>query len=98
MPKSGGGTHELAFRRWWTDSYNRRTCRCCSLGGDPGFSESSYGFRPGQRGHDAVRAAKQYIERGHRYVVDVDLEIFFDRVNHNVLMGRLGSESKIGEC
>ncbi len=56
---------------------------------DPGFSEHSYGFRPGRGAHDAVRAAQKYIQEGRRVVVDVDLEKFFDRVNHDVLMGRL---------
>ncbi len=56
---------------------------------DPTFSEASYGFRPGRRAHDAVRRAQAYVQEGRRYVVDVDLEKFFDRVNHDVLMGRL---------
>ncbi len=56
---------------------------------DPTFSEHSYGFRPGRRAHDAVRAAQRYVQEGRRWVVDVDLEKFFDRVNHDVLMGRL---------
>jgi hypothetical protein len=56
---------------------------------DPEFSEQSYGFRPGRRAHDAVCAAQKYIQEGRRVVVDVDLEKFFDRVNHDVLMGKL---------
>lgn len=56
---------------------------------DPTFSESSYGFRPGRRAHDAVRKAQQYVQSGRRWVVDVDLAQFFDRVNHDVLMGKL---------
>jgi group II intron reverse transcriptase/maturase len=56
---------------------------------DPTFSESSYGFRPGRRAHDAVCAAQQYVQSGRRWVVDVDLAQFFDRVNHDVLMGKL---------
>lgn len=56
---------------------------------DPTFSKHSYGFRPGKRAHDAVRAAQGYIQEGRRWVVDCDLERFFDRVNHDVLMGRL---------
>jgi RNA-directed DNA polymerase len=56
---------------------------------DPTFSEHSYGFRPGRRAHDAVCQAQRYIQSGRRWVVDVDLEQFFDRVNHDVLMGRL---------
>jgi len=56
---------------------------------DPTFSESSYGFRPGRRAHDAVCRAQQYVQSGRRWVVDVDLDQFFDRVHHDVLMGKL---------
>lgn len=56
---------------------------------DPTFSEHSYGFRPGRRAHDAVLAAQSYVQSGRRIVVDVDLEKFFDRVNHDILMDRL---------
>ena len=55
----------------------------------PGFSEHSYGFRPGRRAHDAVLAAQAYVQSGRRIVVDVDLEKFFDRVNHDILIERL---------
>ena len=56
---------------------------------DPTFSQHSHGFRPGRRAHDAVLEAQQYVEDGNRVVVDVDLEKFFDRVNHDVLIDRL---------
>jgi len=56
---------------------------------DPTFSEHSHGFRPGRKAHDAVQKAQQYVQDGRRWVVDVDLEKFFDRVNHDVLMGKL---------
>ena len=56
---------------------------------DPTFSKHSYGFRPGRGAHQAVGAAQRYIQEGRRWVVDVDLEQFFDRVNHDVMMGRL---------
>ncbi len=56
---------------------------------DPTFSEHSYGFRPGRRAHDAVLAAQAYVQSGRRIVVDVDLEKFFDRVNHDILIDRL---------
>jgi group II intron reverse transcriptase/maturase len=56
---------------------------------DPSFSESSYGFRPGRRGHDAVRKMRQYAEEGYRWVVDIDLEKYFDTVNHDILMSRV---------
>jgi RNA-directed DNA polymerase len=56
---------------------------------DPGFSASSYGFRPGRRAHDAVRVARSYIQAGNKWVVDLDLEKFFDRVNHDRLLARV---------
>jgi RNA-directed DNA polymerase len=56
------------------------------------FSESSYGFRPGRNAHQAVKAAKQYVAEGRRVVVDLDLEKFFDRVNHDLLMEKLSKK------
>jgi RNA-directed DNA polymerase len=56
---------------------------------DPEFSESSYGFRPGRNAQQAVEAARSYVAEGKRWVVDLDLEKFFDRVNHDVLMARV---------
>jgi RNA-directed DNA polymerase len=58
---------------------------------DPTFSEHSHGFRPGRRAHDAVKAARAYVQSGKRVVVDVDLAKFFDRVNHDILIDRLKS-------
>jgi len=55
---------------------------------DPTFSEDSYGFRPGRSAHDAVRRAREHMAAGYRWVVDLDIEQFFDRVNHDVLMAR----------
>ena len=63
---------------------------------DPTFSEHSYGFRPGRNAHDAVLAAQSYVQSGRRIVVDVDLEKFFDRVDHDLLMGRL--QRRIGDA
>lgn len=57
---------------------------------DPTFSASSYGFRPGRGAHDALARARQYVADGRTIVVDIDLEKFFDRVNHDILMARLG--------
>jgi RNA-directed DNA polymerase len=56
---------------------------------DPTFSEHSHGFRPGRRAHDAVKAARAYVQSGKRVVVDIDLAKFFDRVNHDILIDRL---------
>ena len=62
---------------------------------DPDFSESSYGFRPGRSAHQAVLKAREYAAAGRRWVVDMDLEKFFDRVNHDILMARVAR--KIGD-
>jgi RNA-directed DNA polymerase len=56
---------------------------------DPTFSGSSYGFRPGRSAHQAVERAREHVTAGHRWVVDMDLEKFFDRVNHDILMSRM---------
>ena len=61
---------------------------------DPEFSRWSYGFRPGRNAHQAVKAAREYVAEGRRWIVDLDLEKFFDRVNHDVLMARVGRKVK----
>ncbi len=61
---------------------------------DPTFSEDSYGFRPGRSTHQAVLRGKEHIEAGYRWVVDLDLEKFFDRVQHDVLMARVARRVK----
>jgi RNA-directed DNA polymerase len=61
---------------------------------DPEFSESSYGFRPNRSAQDAVRQARRHVAEGRRWVVDIDLEKFFDRVNHDVLMSRVTGKVK----
>ena len=63
---------------------------------EPTFSEASYGFRPGRNAHQALRQARQYVAQGKRWVVDMDLEKFFDRVNHDLLMSKLAA--KIGDA
>lgn len=57
---------------------------------DPTFSEHSHGFRPGRSAHDAVRAAQTYVRAGKDWVVDMDITKFFDHVNHDILMHRIG--------
>ena len=61
---------------------------------DPGFSESSYGFRPGRSAHQAVRFVRRTIDAGYHWVVDVDLSNFFDRVDHDLLMTRVARKIK----
>ena len=59
---------------------------------EPTFSDSSYGFRPGRSAHQAVKAAQRYISEGKSFVVDLDLSQFFDRVNHDILMGLVSAK------
>lgn len=61
---------------------------------DPHFSDNSYGFRPGRKAQDAVLKTKEYMNQGNKYVVDMDLEKFFDRVNHDILMDRVSKRIK----
>jgi RNA-directed DNA polymerase len=89
IPKSGGGVRELGIPCALDRFIQQAILQVLQPRFDPTFSEHSYGFRPGRRAHDAVRAAQCYIQEGRRWVVDVDLEKFFDRVNHDVLLGRL---------
>ena len=89
IPKSGGGVRGLGIPTVLDRFVQQLILQVLQPIFDPTFSEHSHGFRPGRRAHDAVRKAQQYIQDGRRWVVDVDLEKFFDRVNHDVLMGKL---------
>jgi RNA-directed DNA polymerase len=95
IPKSGGGMRELGIPTVLDRFVQQLLLQVLQPVFDPTFSEHSHGFRPGRRAHDAVRKAQQYIQEGRRWVVDVDLEKFFDRVNHDVLMGKL--HNRIGD-
>jgi RNA-directed DNA polymerase len=87
IPKSGGGVRTLGIPTVLDRFIQQAVLQVLQPMIDPTFSESSYGFRPGRRAHDAVCQAQRYVQSGRRWVVDVDLEKFFDRVNHDVLMG-----------
>jgi RNA-directed DNA polymerase len=89
IPKSGGGMRQLGIPTVLDRFVQQMILQVLQPIFDPTFSEHSHGFRPGRRAHDAVCKAQQYIQEGRRWVVDVDLEKFFDRVNHDVLMGKL---------
>ena len=89
IPKSGGGVRELGIPTALDRLVQQAVLQVLQPRFDPTFSEHSHGFRPGRRAHDAVCEAQRYIQEGRRVVVDVDLEKFFDRVNHDVLMGKL---------
>ncbi|MEY4564849.1 MAG: hypothetical protein RLZZ618_4126, partial [Pseudomonadota bacterium] len=88
IPKSDGSQRELGMPTV-TDRLIQQALVLQPLIA-PTFSEHSHGFRPGRRAHDAVKAARAYVQSGKRVVVDVDLAKFFDRVNHDILMDRLG--------
>jgi len=89
IPKSGGGRRELGIPTVLDRFIQQAILQVLQPRFDPSFSQHSHGFRPGKRAHDAVVEAQQYIQEGRRFVVDVDLEKFFDRVNHDVLMSKL---------
>lgn len=89
IPKSNGGVRKLGIPSVLDRFLQQSILQVLQPMFDPTFSEHSYGFRPGRNAHDAVGEAQRYIQEGKRVVVDVDLEKFFDRVNHDVLMGRL---------
>ena len=88
IPKSGGGVRELGIPT--VDRFIQQAiAQVLQPIFDPTFSSSSFGFRPGRSAQQAVLQAQRYVQDGRNIVVDVDLEKFFDRVNHDVLMGRL---------
>lgn len=89
IPKAGGGMRTLGIPTVLDRFIQQAVLQVLQPRFDPTFSESSYGFRPGRRAQDAVRQAQRYVQSGRRWVVDVDLEKFFDRVNHDVLLGKL---------
>ncbi|HET7868535.1 MAG TPA: group II intron reverse transcriptase/maturase [Burkholderiaceae bacterium] len=94
IPKPDGGQRELGIPTVTDRLIQQALLQVLQPILDPGFSEHSYGFRPGRRAHDAVLAAQAYVQSGRTVVVDVDLEKFFDRVNHDILMDRLGRRIK----
>ena len=89
IPKSGGGTRKLGIPTVVDRFVQQAVLQVLQERWDPTFSEYSFGFRPGRSAHQAVAKAQEYIQAGHDWVVDIDLEKFFDRVNHDVLMGRV---------
>jgi len=89
IPKPGGGWRELGIPTVTDRLIQQALLQVLQPQIDPTFSEHSYGFRPERRAHDAVQQARRYVQEGYRVVVDVDLEKFFDRVNHDILMERL---------
>ncbi|QAU25554.1 hypothetical protein EO087_14660 [Dyella sp. M7H15-1] len=89
IPKPSGGVRTLGIPTVLDRLIQQAVLQILQPIVEPSFSRSSYGFRPGRNAHQAVKAAKQYVQQGHRWVVDIDLEKFFDRVNHDMLMSRV---------
>jgi RNA-directed DNA polymerase len=89
LPKTGGGTRVLGVPTVLDRFIQQALLQVLNPLYDPTFSVHSYGFRPGRNAHQAVRQAKKYIEEGYGWVVDIDLEKCFDRINHDILMGRI---------
>ncbi len=96
IPKPGGGERELGIPTVTDRLIQQALLQVLQAILDPSFSSHSYGFRPGRRAQDAVLAAQSYVQSGRRIVVDVDLERFFDRVNHDILIDRL--HKRIGDA
>lgn len=94
IPKPNGGMRNLGIPTVVDRFIQQALLQVLQKRWDATFSEHSYGFRPGKRAHQAVEAAQKYIEEGNRYVVDIDLEKFFDRVNHDKLMGQVAKRVK----
>ena len=89
IPKPGGGERELGIPTVVDRLIQQAMLQVLQPLLEPTFSEHSYGFRPGRSAQQAVLAAQQHVQAGYRVVVDVDLEKFFDRVNHDILMDRM---------
>jgi RNA-directed DNA polymerase len=89
IAKPGGGIRELGIPTVVDRLIQQALLQILQPLIDPSFSEHSHGFRPGRGAHGALRQARHYVSEGYTFVVDVDLEKFFDRVNHDILMGRL---------
>jgi RNA-directed DNA polymerase len=89
IPKPGGGTRQLGIPIVIDRLVQQAILQVLEPLLDPTFSSSSFGFRPGRGAHDALAQAQKYVAAGRTIVVDVDLEKFFDRVNHDILMARL---------
>ncbi len=89
IPKPSGGVRTLGIPTVLDRLVQQALLQVLQPIVEPTFSASSYGFRPGRSAHQALRAAKHYVQEGRAWVVDMDLETFFDRVNHDILMSRV---------
>jgi RNA-directed DNA polymerase len=94
IEKPGGGMRQLGIPTVVDRLIQQALHQVLSPIFEPDFSESSYGFRPSRSAHQAVEQARAYVAEGGRWVVDIDLEKFFDRVNHDILMSRVARKIK----
>jgi group II intron reverse transcriptase/maturase len=94
IPKPGGGTRMLGIPTVLDRLIQQAVHQELGPLFEPGFSANSYGFRPGKSAHQAVQAARKAVASGLRWVVDIDLAQFFDRVNHDILMSRVARRVK----
>jgi len=89
IPKPDGGERQLGIPTVLDRFIQQAVAQVLTPLFEPHFSPHSYGFRPGRSAHDAMRQAQAYVQEGHDWVVDIDLERFFDQVNHDMLMARV---------
>jgi len=94
IPKPDGGVRKLGIPTVLDRLIQQAIAQELTKIYDPTFSDNSYGFRPNKSAHDAIQKAKQHINQGYSWVVDIDLEKFFDRVNHDILMEKLSKKIK----
>ena len=94
IPKPGGGVRLLGIPTALDRAIQQATAQIMNQIWDHIFSESSFGFRPNRSQHDAIAQYREYVRAGFRYVIDIDLAKFFDRVNHDRLMARLATRIK----
>jgi RNA-directed DNA polymerase len=95
IPKPGGnGTRQLGIPCVVDRFIQQAVMQVLQKGFDPTFSQNSYGFRPGKSAHQAISQAQDYLKQGYEFVVDIDLEKFFDRINHDRLITTLSKNIK----
>lgn len=98
IPKPAGGTRPLGIPTAIDRLVQQAIAQVLTPIFEAGFSDASYGFRPGRSAHQAVERAQGYIEEGYAWVVDMDIEEFFDRVNHDKLMARVARKVTDKRC
>ena len=94
IPKPDGGQRKLGVPAVLDRLVQQAIAQVLVPVFDPGFVPVSYGFRPKKSAHDAVRVARTVVGQGYRWVIEVDLDAFFDRVNHDALMARVARKVK----